>query len=46
MRMTIEGVGKVSSATVPLDGITVVAVENNTGKSTIGKALFAIADGC
>ena len=46
MRMTIEGIGKVSSATVPLDGITVVAGENNTGKSTIGKALFAMADGC
>lgn len=46
MRMTIEGIGKVPSATVPLDGITVVAGENNTGKSTIGKALFAMADGC
>lgn len=46
MRMTIEGIGKVPSATAPLDGITVVAGENNTGKSTIGKALFAMADGC
>lgn len=41
MRLELENVGKISSANIKLDGITVIAGENNTGKSTIGKMLFA-----
>ena len=40
MRLELENVGKISSANIKLDGITVIAGENNTGKSTIGKMLF------
>lgn len=47
MRFQINDVGRIRQADIKLDGITVIAGENNTGKSTVGKALFAYvnADG-
>ena len=41
MELKISNIGKVTNAEIILKGITVIAGENNTGKSTIGKALFA-----
>ncbi len=41
MRIRLENIGKVKRADIELAGITVIGGENNTGKSTIGKALFA-----
>lgn len=41
MRFVVEGIGKIGRAEILLDGITLIVGENNTGKSTIGKALFA-----
>ena len=42
MRLEFNNIGKISSATIELNGITVIAGENNTGKSTVGKLLFCI----
>ncbi len=42
MKITIKNVGKIKRADVAIDGITVIAGENDTGKSTVGKALFAV----
>ena len=42
MRLDIKNIGKIGSATVDINGITVIAGENNTGKSTVGKVLFCI----
>ena len=42
MRFTLENIGKISEAAVEINGITVIAGENDTGKSTVGKALFAV----
>lgn len=42
MRLGINNIGRISSADIQLSGITIVAGENNVGKSTIGKALFAL----
>lgn len=39
MRLEIEHFAKIKKASVKLDGITVIAGENNTGKSTVGKIL-------
>ena len=39
MRLEIQHFSKIKQASVKLDGITVIAGENNTGKSTIGKIL-------
>lgn len=42
MKLTINNIGKLKNAEVEINGITVIAGENNTGKSTVGKALWAI----
>lgn len=42
MNLELKNVGKIKYANVELNGITVLAGENNTGKSTIGKMLFCI----
>ena len=41
MRLKIENIGKVRSADVKLNGLTVIAGENSSGKSTVGKVLFS-----
>lgn len=42
MRLTLKNIGKIGTASVEINGITVIAGENNTGKSTVGRALFAV----
>lgn len=42
MKLSVKNIGKLESAEIDISGITVVAGENNTGKSTIGKALFSV----
>lgn len=41
MRLKIDDLAQIKSADICMDGITVIAGQNNTGKSTIGKTLFA-----
>lgn len=40
--LKLKNIGKLSEAEIYLEGITVVCGENNSGKSTIGKALYNI----
>lgn len=42
MKLTIENFAKIRRAEIDVDGITVIAGENNTGKSTVGKVLYAL----
>lgn len=42
MKLKVQNFAKLQSAEIVVDGITVIAGENNTGKTTIGKILFAI----
>lgn len=42
MQIKISNIGKIKEAYVTINGITVIAGENNTGKSTVGKALYAM----
>lgn len=42
MKLMLNNIGKVGNAEVKIDGITVIAGENDTGKSTVGRALFAM----
>ena len=42
MRLTLENIAKVRKADVEINEITVIAGENNTGKSTVGKALYSV----
>lgn len=42
MELTIKNIGKIKEADIKIDGITVIAGENDTGKSTVGKILFLL----
>lgn len=42
MEINIKNVGKIKTCNIELNGITVVAGENSSGKSTIGKTLYSI----
>lgn len=42
MKLNVENFGKIKSASIELNGLTIIAGLNNTGKSTIGKILFGI----
>ena len=40
MELQLKNVGIIKEANVKIDGLTVIAGENDTGKSTVGKALY------
>lgn len=42
MELNINNFAKIEKADITIDGITVIAGENNTGKSTVGKILFSL----
>ena len=42
MKLSLKNIGKIETASVEINGITVIAGENNTVKSTVGRALFAV----
>jgi len=43
MRIYLKNIGMIKEADVKLDGLTLIAGENDTGKSTVGKTLFILA---
>ena len=45
MRLYLKNIGMIKEADVKLDGLTVIAGENDTGKSTVGKVIFSIVKG-
>ncbi|MCK5111589.1 MAG: AAA family ATPase [Arcobacteraceae bacterium] len=45
MQLDLKNIGIIKKASVKLDGLTVIAGENDTGKSTVGKALTAMYGG-
>ena len=42
MNLELKNIGLIKNAKLALNGISLIAAENNTGKSTIGKVLFSI----
>jgi len=40
MELQLKNIGMIKEANVKIDGLTVIAGENDTGKSTVGKELF------
>ena len=46
MELYLKNIGKIGEAAITLDGITVIAGENDTGKSTISRVLFSIFSSC
>lgn len=45
MKLKLVNIAKVKNADINIDGITVIAGENNSGKSTLGEALYASFNG-
>jgi len=42
MTLELKNIGMIKEANVKIDGLTVIAGENDTGKSTLGKVLYAL----
>ena len=42
MKLNLENIGMIRNAEIKLDGLTVIAGENDTGKSTVGKIIFSL----
>jgi predicted ATPase len=42
MFLEIKGIGRIQDSTIQMDGITVIAGANGTGKSTYGKVLYCM----
>ena len=42
MELQLKNIGMIKEANVKIDGLTVIAGENDTGKSTLGKALYIL----
>jgi len=42
MELQLKNIGMIKEANVKIDGLTVIAGKNDTGKSTVGKAFYAL----
>lgn len=42
MKVNMKNIGSIQEAEIELNGLTVIAGENDTGKSTVGKTMFAV----
>lgn len=42
MKLEIQNIGKIKTANIKIEGITVIVGDNNTGKSTVGKILATL----
>ncbi|MEI0489032.1 AAA family ATPase [Brachyspira pulli] len=45
MELQLRNIGMIKEADIILDGLTLIAGENDTGKSTVGKALYSVVAG-
>ncbi len=45
MNFTLKNVGIIKNSTIKLDGLTIITGANNSGKSTVGKALYSTIEG-
>ena len=44
MQIRLENIGIIKNSTITLDGLTVITGKNNSGKTTVGKTLYALLD--
>lgn len=45
MEIRLNNIGIVRDSTIKLDGLTVITGDNNSGKTTVGKALYSLLEG-
>ncbi|USS86947.1 ATP-binding protein [Fructilactobacillus cliffordii] len=41
MKLSLKNIGKLNDSQIEINGLTIIAGDNNTGKSTVNKALYA-----
>ena len=46
MKVELKNIGIIANAKIELKGITVIGGENDTGKSTVNRAIYAVCNGC
>ena len=44
MRIQLKNIGIVSDSSISLNGLTIITGKNNSGKTTVGKALYSLLD--
>lgn len=44
MEFSVRGIGIIKEADIKIDGLTVIAGSNNSGKTTVGRALYSIVN--
>ncbi len=44
MEIRLNNIGIINDSTIKLDGLTVITGDNNSGKTTVGKALYSLLD--
>ena len=45
MKLKLQNIGIIEEADITIDGITLIAGQNDSGKSTVGKVLYALIRG-
>ena len=45
MKIRLKNIGIIKDSEINLDGLTVITGKNNSGKTTVGKALYSLLDG-
>ena len=44
MKIRLNNIGLINNSTLCLDGLTIITGKNNSGKTTVGKALYSLID--
>ena len=44
MEFSVRGIGIIKEADIKIDGLTVIAGSNNSGKTTVGRALYSVVN--
>lgn len=44
MEFSVKGIGIIKEADIKIDGLTVIAGSNNSGKTTVGRALYSVVN--
>ena len=44
MEFSVRGIGIIKEADIKIDGLTVIAGSNNSGKTIVGRALYSIVN--
>ena len=44
MKIRLKNIGIIQDSTIDINGLTVITGQNNSGKTTVGKAIYSLID--